>query len=244
MTEPEEADGAGGDSGSPPPPVESALERADAVPPQPAPLFLREQIRPILFSVPLLTLLTGVVYPLALAGPARLLFPRQCAGSLVVRDHVVVGSRLIAQSETRPGAFHPRPSAAGAGYDATASGGTNLGPSNPKLLQDVRQLAEDYRRQNGLPAGGPVPVDAVTRSGSGLDPHISPVNAALQVPRVARERCLSEEAVRRLVAEHTAGPQLGFLGAPQVSVLELNLALDKVTATPAPHRGAGGRDGR
>ncbi|HEX7598852.1 MAG TPA: potassium-transporting ATPase subunit C, partial [Polyangia bacterium] len=112
-------------------------------------------------------------------------------------------------------------------YDGTASGGTNLGPSNPKLIQDVRQLAEDYRRRNGLAQEPTIPIDAVTRSGSGLDPHISPANAALQVPRVARARGLSDDAVRRLVAGHTQGRQLSFMGDPRVSVLDLNLDLDR-----------------
>ena len=211
---------------------------------------MREQLRPALLSVPLLAFLTGIAFPLALAVPARLLFPRQAAGSLVIRDQVVVGSRLIGQDNARPGCFHPRPSAAGGGYDATASGGTNLGPMNPRLREGaeddpatssidesfagVRQLAQDYRRRNGLPAGTAIPIDAVTRSGSGLDPHISPANAALQIARVARERKLDEETVRRLVDEHTRGRQLGFLGAPRVAVLELNLALDRATDPSTP----------
>jgi potassium-transporting ATPase KdpC subunit len=209
---------------------------------------LREQLRPALLSVPLLSLLTGLVFPIALAVPARLLFPSQSKGSLIVRDDIVVGSRLIGQISTRPGDFHPRPSAAGGGYDATASGGTNLGPANSKLrdgapddsatpkvdesFSGVRQLAEEFRRRNGLPGSTPLPIDAVTRSGSGLDPHISPSNAALQVARVARERNLSEKTVRQLVDEHTYGRQLGFLGSPRVSVLELNFALDRATAFP------------
>jgi K+-transporting ATPase ATPase C chain len=177
-----------------------------------------------------LTLLTGVVFPLVLAGPARLLFPSQADGSLVSRDGVVVGSELIAQNFSGPGYFHPRPSAAGDGYDATASGGSNLGPDNRKLRKlrdDVRRLADEYRRINALPPDAVVPLDAVTRSGSGLDPHISPANAELQVPRVARARDMDEDAVRRLVAEHTRGRQLGFLGEPRVAVLPLNLALDR-----------------
>jgi K+-transporting ATPase ATPase C chain len=212
---------------------------------------LREQLRPAVLIVPLLSLLTGLVFPIALAIPARLLFPVQSRGSLIVRDGVVVGSRWIGQADTRPGGFHPRPSAAGGGYDGSASGGTNLGPANPKLrdgarddpatpktdesFAGVRQLVEEFRLRNGLPADALVPIDAVTRSGSGLDPHISPANAALQVARVARERRLSEELVRRLVREHTYGPQLGFLGSPRVSVLELNLALeDAMTSSASP----------
>jgi K+-transporting ATPase ATPase C chain len=191
-----------------------------------------------------LTLLTGVIFPLALAALASLLFPYQAGGSLLTRDGVVVGAEVIGQDFSGPEYFHPRPSAAGDGYDATASGGTNLGPANPRLrdgatgepagteatkpFAGVRQLAEAYRRTNGLPPDAAVPIDAVTRSGSGLDPHISPANAALQVPRVARARKLTEETVRRLVAEHTQGRQLGFLGESRVAVLPLNLALDRL----------------
>jgi K+-transporting ATPase ATPase C chain len=150
-----------------------------------------------------------------------------------LRD-TVVGSRLIGQDFIGPEWFQPRPSAAGNGYDGTASGGTNLGPNNPKLKEGaasfagIRALAAQYRQRNGLAPDTPIPIDAVTRSGSGLDPDISPANAFLQVARVARERKLDERAVRRLVAEHVVEPQLGFLGEPRVSVLELNLALDRL----------------
>jgi len=195
---------------------------------------LRAQLRPLLLSVPVLTLLTGVAFPILLAALARPLFPYQADGSLVARADLVVGSDLIGQNFSGPGYFHSRPSAAGEeGYDATASGGTNLGPANPKLRDDVRKRAEAYRRSNGLSPDAAVPIDAVTHSGSGLDPHISPANAAFQVPRVARERRLDEEAVRRLVEEHTQGRQFGFLGDPRVQVLALNLALDrKASRTP------------
>jgi K+-transporting ATPase ATPase C chain len=195
---------------------------------------LREQIRPAILGVVWLTLLTGCLLPLGLFALGHFLFPAQAEGSLVTRSGAVVGSEFIGQNFTRPEYFHPRPSAAGAGYDGTASGGTNFGPSNPKLIEDVRRLAEDYRKSNGLPPEAIIPIDAVTRSGSGLDPHISPKNAALQVPRVARARGLSEDAVRGLVADHTQAPQLGFLGEPRVSVLDLNLALDR--AGPLPPR--------
>lgn len=157
---------------------------------------------------------------------ARPLFPHQAAGSLVRRGDAVVGSELIGQGFAGPGYFHPRPSAAGSGYDAASSGGTNLGPNSPKLGDEVRELTATYRRVNGLAADVPLPADAVTRSGSGLDPHISPANAELQVARVARERGLPADEVRRLVAEHTRGRQLGFLGEPRVAVLPLNDALD------------------
>ncbi len=188
---------------------------------------LREHLRLAVVTVISLTVLTGCIFPLVLFAFGRLLFPDQAAGSLVTRDGVVIGSRLIGQDFARPEYFQPRPSAAGAGYDGTSSGGTNLGPSNRKLIDGVRQSAEDYRRSNGLPPDATIPIDAVTRSGSGLDPHISPQNAALQVPRVARARGLREDAVRRLLADHTQGRQLGFMGDPRVSVLDLNLALDQ-----------------
>jgi K+-transporting ATPase ATPase C chain len=181
----------------------------------------------------LLTLLTGAVFPLVVAALARPLFPYQADGSLTWRDGSVVGSELIGQNFSRPGYFHPRPSAAGDGYDGTASNGSNLGPGNPKLHQDVRELADAYRRTNTLALAATVPIDAVTRSGSGLDPHISPANAALQIARVAQERRLGEEEVRRLVAAHTLERQLGFLGEPRVNVLTLNLALDRVAPLPA-----------
>jgi potassium-transporting ATPase KdpC subunit len=165
---------------------------------------------------------------LGLFALGHILFPGRAEGSLLTRGGIVIGSEFIGQNFTRPEYFHPRPSAAGAGYDGTSSGGTNLGPSNPKLIEDVRRLAEDYRTSNGLPPDAIVPIDAVTRSGSGLDPHISPQNAALQVPRVARARGLSQDVVRELLAGHTQGRQLGFLGDPRVAVLDLNLALDRV----------------
>jgi K+-transporting ATPase ATPase C chain len=188
---------------------------------------ISEQIRPAILSVLVLALVAGCAFPLLLAVIGRTLFPRHADGSLVTRRGVVVGSELIGQEFTRAEYFQSRPSAAGKGYDGTASGGTNLGPNNPKLTNAIRQLAEEYRRRNGLAPDAWIPIDAVTRSGSGLDPDISPANAALQISRVARARGVSEEVVRRLVANHTQGPQLGFLGDARVKVLELNLALDQ-----------------
>jgi potassium-transporting ATPase KdpC subunit len=188
---------------------------------------MTQHLRAAILGVILLTLLTGCVFPLALFGLGRVFFHDGAEGSLVMRGGVVSGSRWIGQSFTQPQYFHPRPSAAGTGYDGTSSGGTNLGPLNKKLIDDVRQLADEYRRNNGLAPDAVVPVDAVTRSGSGLDPHISPLNAALQVPRVARARGLSEDVVRRLLADYTEGRQWGFLGNPRVAVLDLNLALDR-----------------
>jgi len=195
---------------------------------------LREQIRPAILSVLALTVLTGCVFPLLLLAIARPLFPRQTGGSLVTRSGAAIGSALIGQEFTRPEYFQSRPSAAGNGYDGTASGGTNLSPNNPKLVNGssdfagLRQLAEAYRQRNGLASDATIPIDAVTRSASGLDPHISLANALLQVPRVARARGLSQEVIRRLVTDHLEGRQFGFLGNPRVSVLELNLALDQM----------------
>jgi len=189
-----------------------------------------------------LTFLTGCIFPLLLLAIGRPLFPRQAGGSLLTRGGIIIGSQLIGQEFSRPEYFEPRPSAAGNGYDATASGGTNLSPNNPKLkngapdFPGIRQLAEQYRRRNGLSRDTVIPIDAVTRSASGLDPDISPENAALQIPRVARARAADQEAIRRLVAEHTRGPQLGLLGNPRVPVLELNLALDRVLGRPPPAR--------
>jgi len=191
-------------------------------------------------SVLVLTLLTGCAFPLLLAAIGRPLFPRQASGSLVTRGGVVIGSRLIGQEFSRPEYFQSRPSAAGNGYDGTSSGGTNLGPNNPKLkngaadFAGIRQLAEEYRRRNGLAPDAPIPIDAVTRSASGLDPDITSANAALQIPRVARVRGVSEEAVRRLVANYTKEPQFGFLGNERVPVLELNLALDQTLGQALP----------
>jgi potassium-transporting ATPase KdpC subunit len=208
--------------------------------PPASPAKLGEQIRPAILSVLVLTLLTGCAFPLLLAAIGRPLFPHQASGSLVMRGGVIVGSELIGQEFSRLEYFQSRPSAAGKGYDGTSSGGTNLGPNNPKLkngstdFPGIRKLAEEYRQRNGLAPDVPIPIDAVTRSASGLDPDISPANAALQIPRVARARGVSEEAVRRLVANHTKGPQLGFLGNARVPVLELNLALDQSLNQAAP----------
>ena len=187
---------------------------------------MRRQVVPAVLAFLALTVLTGLAYPLAMTGAAQVLFPNRADRSLIKRDGKVVGSRLIGQNFSTPRYFHPRPSAAGDGYDAMSSSASNLGPTNPDLIAEVRKRVAAYRSENGLPASSAVPVDAVTASGSGLDPHISKANARLQASRVARARGLSVADVLALVDEHTDGRSLGFLGEPAVNVLELNLALD------------------
>lgn len=188
---------------------------------------LMRNARRAILVVLLLTALTGLAYPLLITALAQLLFPYQANGSLLRgASGDVVGSELIGQMFTRPEYFHPRPSAAGRGYDAAASGGSNLGPTNRTLIADVAARAAAYRQENGLPPDTPVPADAVTASASGLDPHISPANAYLQVPRVARARGLPPEKVRALVDRSIEGRLFGLLGEPRVNVLKVNAALD------------------
>ena len=188
---------------------------------------MRRQLVPALVVFLALTVLTGVAYPLALTGVAQVVFPGRADGSLIERDGQTVGSRLLGRQFSSPRYFHPRPSAAGDGYDAMASSASNLGPTNEEFLSEVRKRVAAYRRENGLATGAEVPADAVTASGSGLDPHISPPNARIQAARVARARGLGLDEVLALVDEHTDGRSLGFLGEPGVNVLELNLALDR-----------------
>ncbi|MET0390627.1 MAG: potassium-transporting ATPase subunit KdpC [Polyangiales bacterium] len=205
---------------------------------------MMQLLRPALMLTVFFVALTGFAFPVAVWGVGQAVFPDQANGSLL-RDAQgrVIGSRLIGQAFNQPQYFHPRPSAAGAGYDAASSSGTNLGPSSDKLVHGVQddpstptldesyasfaQLAAAYRQENGLRPDAPIPADAATRSASGLDPDISPANAALQLARVAKARGLDPAHVQQLLAAHTTGRTLGILGEPRVNVLALNLALDQ-----------------
>ena len=203
-----------------------------------------QQLRPAIVSVLAFTILTGIIFPAIVTGIAKVAFPYQANGSLIEENGKVVGSAIIGQPFTKPEYFHPRPSAAGSGYDASASSGTNLGPTSDKLINGIhkktadgkddpgnfdgiKDLAVAYRTENGLPDNAPVPADAVTRSASGLDPHISPENAALQIKRVAQARKVDEATVQSAVTAATEGRTLGIIGEPRVNVALLNRALDK-----------------
>jgi potassium-transporting ATPase KdpC subunit len=179
----------------------------------------------ILFTL-VTAVLFGLAYPLVMTGVAHILFPRQASGSLILQNGQIIGSELIAQSFTSDRYFHPRPSAAGNGYDATSSGGSNLAQSNARLAARIQGDIDKLQKAN---PGKPVPIDMVTTSGSGLDPDITPDNAYYQAPIVAKARGISEDAVRKLIAEHIEGRSLGFIGEPRVNVLELNLALDQIS---------------
>ncbi|MGH3145198.1 MAG: potassium-transporting ATPase subunit KdpC [Rubrobacter sp.] len=192
-------------------------------------------LRPVVVSALLFMLVCGLVYPLLTTGVAQLIFPYQAQGSLIEREGEGVGSELIAQQFTGPRYLHPRPSVTldNAGenplpYNAANSRGSNYGPTNEALISDVRERVGEYRAENDLPDYTPVPVDAVTASSSGFDPHITPANADLQAPRIAEARGASEGEVRRLIQENTAGRLFGLIGEPGVNVLELNLALDEL----------------
>lgn len=205
---------------------------------------MKQQLKTAILMTMVTTVLCGLLYPLAVTGLAQLIFPRQANGGLIQRNAVpsyavilsgarnlsspsgeneAIGSRLLAQGFSGPGYFHPRPSAAGSGYDPMASGGSNLAPTNHILIDRVHHDVDALHTEN---PGVPIPADMVTTSASGLDPDISPATAEFQIPRVARARNMSPDALRALVRAHTEGRQFGFLGEPRVNVLELNLALD------------------
>ena len=185
---------------------------------------MKNLLTAILFTI-VTTILFGLIYPLAITGIAQVIFPEKANGQLIKRpDGTIIGSRIIGQPFTSPGYFHSRPSAAGAaGYDAGASSGSNLGPTSQKLIERIKTDAERIQAEN---PSQPVPVDLVTTSGSGLDPHISPATAEFQIPRVAHERGMSDSELRQIIAAHTEGRTFGLLGEPRVNVLELNLDLD------------------
>ncbi len=187
---------------------------------------LFKEIRISLAATLLLAILLCGIYPALVWVAAQAIFHNEANGSLIIKNGRIVGSSLLAQRFTGAKYFYPRPSAAGAGYDAANSGGSNLGPLSKKLIDDTVQRVRDYRAENNLPPEATVPADAVTASGSGLDPHISPENAVMQAARVARVRGLSEESVRSKIAAHTEGRTLGIFGEPRVNVLLLNLDLD------------------
>lgn len=198
-----------------------------------------KQLRTAALMIVVLTVITGIAYPLATTGIAQGLFHDKANGSLIEQDDTVVGSSLIGQNfvdpttgKTLAGYFRGRPSAAGAGYDASASSGSNLGPTNQALLDRIGADAVTIRQENGLAADAPLPVDLVTTSASGLDPNISPAAAELQVARVAKERGIGEDQVRELVEHHTSGRTLGLFGEPRVNVLSLNMDLDELTGKP------------
>ena len=188
---------------------------------------LVQDFRAAIISMVFFSVLCGAAYPLLMTGFAQAVFPGKANGSIVEMDGQPVGSTLVGQNFSGPEYFHPRPSAAGAdGYDGGASSGSNLGPSSQALIDRVTESLATIREENNLPSNAPIPVDAVTASGSGLDPHISPAYAELQTPRVARERRMTEDAVRSVVKQHTDGSLLGLVGEARVNVLLLNLALD------------------
>jgi K+-transporting ATPase ATPase C chain len=196
---------------------------------------IRNQLRPAILLTFVFIVVTGLIYPGVVTAVARLVFPNQANGSLVTANGQVIGSRLIGQQFTQPWYFHPRPSAAGSGYDATASGGTNKGPTDRKLADTLIAGAIAQAESSGVPKGR-IPTDMATASASGLDPHISPANALFQVARVAAARGVDSTQVRDLALHYVESRQFGFLGEPRVNVLALNLALDNAFPRPASAR--------
>jgi len=196
---------------------------------------IRNQLRPAILLTFVFIVVTGLIYPGVVTAVARLVFPNQSSGSLVTANGQVIGSRLIGQQFTQPWYFHPRPSAAGSGYDATASGGTNKGPTDRKLADTLIAGAIAQVESTGVPKGR-IPTDMATSSASGLDPHISPANALFQVARVAAARGVDSSQVRDLALHYVESRQFGFLGEPRVNVLALNLALDNAFPRPASAR--------
>ena len=196
---------------------------------------IRNQLRPAILLMFVFIVVTGLIYPGVVTAVARVIFPNQASGSLVTVNGQVIGSRLIGQQFTQPWYFHPRPSAAGSGYDPTASGGTNKGPTDRKLADTLIAGAIAQAESTGVPKGS-IPTDMATSSASGLDPHISPANALYQVGRVAAARGVDSTQVRDLALHYVESRQFGFLGEPRVNVLALNLALDNAFPLPAPAR--------
>jgi K+-transporting ATPase ATPase C chain len=185
-----------------------------------------EQILPGLRIKLFMTVVLGIGYPLLMTGISQVVFPKQSNGSLIKNGDKVIGSELIGQNFSKPEYFHPRPSAAGNGYDPLASGGSNLGPTNQKLIDRMKASVEQFRKENP-DFQGPIPADLLTTSASGLDPHISPASAQAQAARIAKARGISIEQVNQAITRFTEGPDLGLLGEPRVNVLKLNLALDQ-----------------
>jgi potassium-transporting ATPase KdpC subunit len=191
----------------------------------------RNLITAVLMTI-VTSILFGLLFPLVITGLSQVLFRDKANGQLLTRNGRLVGSRLIGQSFSSPGYFHSRPSGAGTGYDAASSGSPNLGPTNASLIARVQGDADRLQAEN---PGQPIPMDLLTTSGSGLDPHISPEAAEFQIPRIAKQRGISEDVVREAVRQHTESRQFGFLGEPRVNVLELNLTLDEIAPGPATH---------
>lgn len=190
---------------------------------------MRRQLLPAVRTLLVFTVLVGLVYPLAVTAIAQVALPRQSEGSLLARSGATVGSQLLGQNFAGPQYLHPRPSAAGDGYDPASTAASNLGPTNPDLLASVQERVATYRQDNLLDEGTAVPVDAVTASGSGLDPHVSVANARLQAARIAEQRGVTPDQVLALIEEYRQGRVLGVFGEPGVNVLSLNLALDELS---------------